>query len=129
MIINQSEKAFHLLQEKINPFQEEVWLLSLTADLMLLATDMLFRGTVDQCAIHPRDLVRTLCSRNASAFILAHNHPSGQVQPSSQDYWVTRKIMQIANLLEIPMKDHLIVTDKSYYSFADAGLFGLSRRR
>jgi DNA repair protein RadC len=51
------------------------------------------------------------------------------VQPSSQDYWVTRKIMQIANLIEIPMKDHLIVTDTSYYSFADAGLFRLSRRR
>jgi DNA repair protein RadC len=129
MIINQSESAFRLLQEKSNSLQEEVWLLSLDADLMLLATDMLFRGTVDQCTIHPRDLVRTLCSRNASAFILAHNHPSGQVQPSSQDYWVTRKIMQIANLIEIPMKDHLIVTDTSYYSFADAGLFRLSRRR
>jgi DNA repair protein RadC len=129
MIVNKSEKAFELLRGKINLFQEEVWTISLSADLELLYMDMVFRGTVDQCAVHPRDLIRIVCGRNAAAFILAHNHPSGRTQPSLEDKKVTRKIMQIANLLEIPMKDHLIVAAGSYYSFADEGLLNVARRR
>lgn len=121
MIIDSSRKAFEVLHKNINDQQEEVWVLTLDADLRLIEKEMLFRGTVNECTLHPRDIIRTLCARNASAFILAHNHPSGRTQPSREDKQVTQRIQKIANLLEIPLKDHLVLTKDNYYSFADKG--------
>ncbi len=123
MIINSSRKAFEVLRKKVNFLQEEVWLLTLDANLKLMEIDLIFRGTVNECVIHPRDLVRTVCSRNASAFLLAHNHPSGRVQPSREDKIVTQKIVKVSRLLEVPMQDHLIFSAEKYFSFADKGMY------
>jgi len=107
LIIDCSKKAFSVLRSQVNPHQEEVWCLSLNSNLELIAKDMLFRGTVSECFLHPRDLIRNLCCRNASTFILAHNHPSGRLAPSLQDKKVTRKILKLSQLIEIPIRDHL----------------------
>lgn len=116
LIINSSSKAYSLLKKHINPNQEEVWLLSLNSELKLIELDMLFRGTAQFCPFHMRDLVRTLCLRNACSFILAHNHPSGNFLPSRQDLLVTRKIKKIAGLIEIQYHDHLVITHEGFSS-------------
>lgn len=121
--INSSAEAFQVLKSKFNPFSEEVWILSLDTHLGLLSIDMVFRGTANSCLIHPRDIFRSLILNNACSFVLAHNHPSKSVIPSEEDLIITRKIRQISKIFEIKMNDHIIFTDKIYFSMADSGLF------
>lgn len=127
--INSSSEAFNVLKSKFNPFSEEVWILSLDTHLRLLSSDMVFRGTVNSCLVHPRDIFRTLILNNACSFILAHNHPSRSVVPSEEDLIVTRKIRQISKIFEIKMNDHIIFTDQNYFSLADSGIFKARTRK
>jgi DNA repair protein RadC len=66
--------------------------------------------------------MRHAISHLASGIILIHNHPSGQLKPSRQDIGLTQKLKEGASLFDIKLLDHLIVTDNSYYSFADEGI-------
>ena len=59
---------------------------------------------------------------NASSIILGHNHPSGNLKPSDADIRITRTIKEAGKMMEIPLVDHLILTDENYYSFADEGM-------
>lgn len=101
---------------------EEVWAAALNSDKRVTAAACLFRGTVDQCLTHPRDIFRFGCLHNAAALVLAHNHPSGQVRPSRQDLEWTRRIKEAAEILMIPVVDHLILGQRSYFSFMESGL-------
>ena len=119
--ISSSLAAYECLTAQINPNAEEVWILALNAQLTLIEKQMVFRGTADSCIIHPRDIFRILILCNACTFILAHNHPSKQHLPSRQDLDVTRNFYTLSHLLQIPLVDHLILTEMSYYSMADQG--------
>lgn len=99
--------------------QEELWLITLNSNLNVIEHEMIFRGTATHCTFHPRDLVRSVCSRNASSFIIGHNHPSEVLTPSLNDKKVTRQINKISQLLEIKFQDHLILSKHEYFSFAD----------
>jgi DNA repair protein RadC len=126
--ITSSLQAFNILQNHFNPFAEEVWAIALNPQLQVLGTAMIFRGTADQCQIHPRDIFRFLIEKNASSFILAHNHPSHEVQPSDRDITLTRKIQQSGVLMQIPLQDHVIFSEEKYFSMADHGFFSKGRR-
>ena len=82
---------------------------------------MLFRGTVDSCLIHPRDIFRFACVNNASSLLIAHNHPSQDCTPSDHDHSITKRLVKAGKLLQMPIVDHVILTDEDYYSFADNG--------
>lgn len=123
MIINSSAKAHHLFQKRISPTVEEVWVAGLSSRLEVLDIQLLFRGTVDSCPIHPRDLIRFICITNASAWLIAHNHPSGDTRPSRQDNIVTRRLWKLSQLVEIPLHDHLILSGEKYFSYADHQFF------
>ncbi len=86
---------------------------------------MLFRGTVDACLVHPRDVIRFLCECNAASYIIAHNHPSGDAKPSDHDWIFTRRLVECGFLVEIPLLDHVIVTAKGHTSMAsmDVSIF------
>lgn len=120
---NSSLQAFELLQQHFNPFAEEIWVLALNSHLQVLGLEMIFRGTADQCLIHPRDIFRFLILRNASSFILAHNHPSTEVLPSDADLILTRKVHNCSLLFQIPLEDHIIFSRDAYFSMADQGHF------
>ncbi len=107
---------------------EEFWAAALTPDKRLLRTECLFRGTVDACLIHPRDLFRFAITHNASALIVAHNHPSQNLEPSVEDIAVNRNLLLAAELLQIPLLDHLIITEDGYTSFLEKGLMNLDLR-
>lgn len=117
--VSSSFQAYECVRKNINPHAEELWLLALNSHLHLIKKEMVFRGTADQCLIHPRDIFRILITYNASSFILAHNHPSDQVSPSKQDLTLTKKIYQLSHLMQIPLLDHLIISPEKYYSMAD----------
>lgn len=123
MIINTSQHAYSLLKNKICLEVEEVWLIALNSELKIIKFVMVFRGTVDQCQFHPRDIIRFLCLQNASSFIIAHSHPSGNHLPSRQDLKVTRNLEKICSLLQIPLLDHLIISKNGYSSLKDRGFF------
>lgn len=79
-------------------------------------------GTVDQMAIHPREVVRQVINAEASAVVLAHNHPSGRCEPSREDREITAKIKTILSELGVAVLDHLIIARGAYYSFREHGL-------
>jgi len=122
MRINSSQKAYKIFEKIFDYEVEELWVLALDSNLEIIDKKLLFRGTVDRCLIHPRDLIRFICSQNASAFIMAHNHPSGDPRPSKEDLEITKKIVMLSKLTEIPLKDHMILSKQSYFSFADTGV-------
>lgn len=79
-------------------------------------------GGTSACIVDPKIVFVTALKAKATAIILAHNHPSGNLLPSEADRMLTRKLAQGGKLLDIAVLDHLIVTSRNYYSFADDGL-------
>ena len=82
----------------------------------------LFEGTVDEAAIHPREIVKSALDHHASNIILVHNHPSGRTEPSLEDKEITQKIQSACATVSIKVLDHLIVGDNQYFSFREHGL-------
>ena len=78
-------------------------------------------GTTDQAAVYPREIVKAAIAAGASSVILAHNHPSGDPDPSAQDKRVTQNIVAACTLLEIKVLDHIVIGRESYTSLADLG--------
>ena len=88
----------------------------------VIGFEELFRGTIDNASVHPREVVRQALMHNASAVILAHNHPSGVAEPSQADELITRRLQQALGMIDIRVIDHLIIGDGVCVSFADRGL-------
>ena len=82
----------------------------------------MFRGTLTQTSVYPREVVIEALARNAAAVILTHNHPSGHSQPSSSDEALTRALKSALQLVDVRVLDHLIVTRNEIVSFAEKGL-------
>ena len=82
----------------------------------------LFQGTIDGAEVHPREVVRTALRLNAAAVLLAHNHPSGEVEPSAADRAVTARLKQALALVEVRLLDHVIVGSQQSLSMAAIGL-------
>jgi DNA repair protein RadC len=87
----------------------------------LIACEEMFRGTLSHASVHPREVVRSALRHNAAAVILAHNHPSGNPGPSSQDHELTHLLNEALGLMEVKILDHLIVAGHQIYSFAEHG--------
>lgn len=103
--------------------QHEVFVgLFLDSRNRLLAAEELFRGTLTQTAVYPREVVRRALELNAAGVIFAHNHPSGVAQASAADRALTDALRSALQLLEIPVLDHLIVAGPQCVSFAESGL-------
>lgn len=88
----------------------------------IIACEELFRGTIDGCSVHPREVAKAALAHNASAVIFTHNHPSGVAEPSNADKRITEKLRETLALLDIRVLDHLVVGDCGIVSFAERGL-------
>ena len=88
----------------------------------LIHDDHVGDGSIDEAAIHPREVIRRALDLGATALILVHNHPSGSPQPSRADIQITNKIAEAGRLLGIVVHDHVIIGRGRYTSFAEAGL-------
>ena len=87
----------------------------------VIDTKLLFVGTVNHSMVHPRDIFKEAYSLNAAFIICVHNHPSGDVNPSQDDVNVTKRIFEIGNLMGVKLVDHIIVSERKYYSFLENG--------
>jgi DNA repair protein RadC len=88
----------------------------------LLAADELFRGTLAQTSVYPREVVKAALAHNAAAVIFAHNHPSGVAEPSRADELLTQALKQALVLVDIRTLDHFVVAGNRVVSFAERGL-------
>jgi DNA repair protein RadC len=88
----------------------------------MLAADELFRGTLAQTSVYPREVVKAALAHNAAAVILAHNHPSGVAEPSRADELLTQALKQALALVDIRTLDHFVVAGNRVVSFAERGL-------
>jgi DNA repair protein RadC len=107
--------------------QEELHVLILNTRMKLVHAHELTAGTLNESVAHPRDIIGCAVKHNAHAFILAHNHPSGDPSPSEADRQLTRRIRDAAELMRIIFADHVIIGAprpgaKSYFSFREAGM-------
>lgn len=94
----------------------------LDAQHRLIATHELFRGTLTQTSVYPREVVKAALRENAAAIIFAHNHPSGVAEPSKSDEALTNALKSALALVDVRVLDHFIVSGTSVLSFAERGL-------
>jgi len=94
----------------------------LNARSQLLAWETVSVGTLSASLVHPREVFAPAIAHLAAALIVAHNHPSGDCTPSSEDKQATQRLCRCGQLLGIPLLDHLIVSDASFFSFKEHGL-------
>ena len=117
----EATRTFLLAQLRDRPY-EVFCCLYLDNRHRLIAFEELFRGTIDRAGVHPRDVLRQTLMHNAAAVILAHNHPSGVLEPSQADELITRRLKEALALVDVRVLDHLIVADTGCLSFAESGL-------
>jgi DNA repair protein RadC len=93
----------------------------LDAKNRVIATETLFKGTLTASSVYPREVIRAALKNQAAALIFAHNHPSGDPQPSADDIAVTRRLIFACRVTNITVHEHLIIGNNRYFSFADQG--------
>ncbi len=111
------------LRLAIGTLEHEMFaILFLDAQHRLLAMKEMFRGTVSQTSVYPREVVKEALVLNAAAIVLAHNHPSGCAEPSRADEFLTQTLKAALALVDVRVLDHLVVTVAEVVSFAERGL-------
>jgi DNA repair protein RadC len=111
------------LRLAISSREHEVFVcLWLDAQHRVIASEELFRGTLTQTSVYPREIVKAGLKANAAAVIFAHNHPSGVAQPSQADELLTRNLKEALSLVDIKVLDHFVVAGHQTLSFAERGL-------
>ena len=101
---------------------EEFWIVLLNRSNKVIERIKISQGGISGTVTDVRLILRTALEKLASSLILCHNHPSGNQQPSDADIAITQKVKESGKLMDIALLDHIIVTDGSYYSFADEGI-------
>ena len=118
--IKSSQDAFELLSPNLSDKTlEEFWLILMKKD-SVIDIEQIHKGGLDSSLVDIRLLMKRLLEKNATGFIIAHNHPSGNLTASPSDQNLTQKIKAAANLLNLQLLDHLIIANTNYFSFSDA---------
>ncbi len=111
------------LRVRLGTLEHEVFaVMLLDAQNRLIEYVDLFRGTLTQTSVYPREVVREALVKNAAGVILVHNHPSGLSQPSRADECLTQTLVKALTLIDVRVLDHLVVTPGQVTSFAESGL-------
>lgn len=121
--IKSSKDAYEILRHHLQDLNhEEFWLLCLSRSGTVTAEIRISEGGITGTVADPKKIFKYALDHLATGIIVCHNHPSGNLTPSEQDRELTNKIRAAGKVLDITLMDHLIITQKQYYSFADEGL-------
>jgi DNA repair protein RadC len=121
--INSSQAAFDIMQPIIGELNhEQFWILYLNNSNKIIYKNQLSSGGITGTLVDIRLLFKKALELSAVGIILCHNHPSGNLKPSHSDKDLTQKIIEAGKTLDIKILDHLIITEKAYFSFADSNL-------
>jgi DNA repair protein RadC len=122
--ITSSKAVFDVMQPIIGELpHEEFWVLFLNNSNKILFKTQLSKGGMTGTVVDVRIVFKIAFEQNAAAIILTHNHPSGKLLASDADIQITKKIKTAGQQLDIPVLDHIIITEAGYYSFVDEGIF------
>lgn len=116
LVIAQSEDVYRVVHDIVGRTQEYLVALMLNARYELLGKRVVAIGTLNRVSVVPRDILIPALELNAAVVILAHNHPSGSIQPSKDDVLVTKKIKEALDLVGIKLLDHLVVGKNAWMS-------------
>ena len=118
-----SKEVFDYLYLSMRDLKKETFrVMFLNAQNQVIEAEDLFEGTLTVSAVYPREIIKKAIKYNAASLIFAHNHPSGNPEPSDNDKQITRDLVFTGNIIQIKVLDHIIIGDNRYFSFADAGL-------
>ena len=120
--IDSAIKVWEHMPEARAWLKEHFIVLGLSARSMLIMEETISIGTLTASLIHPRELFRPLVAFPCAAFIAVHNHPSGDPSPSPEDRQSTERLRKAAEIMGIPMLDHVIISKDRFFSFRDSGL-------
>ncbi len=112
------ENYHHLFLEET---QEKFLVLFLDTKNFVRKEKIIFMGTANQSIVHPRDIFKEAILNNAVKIICIHNHPTGDVTPSEEDKIMTRRLEEVGKIVGIPLLDHVILGERTYYSFLEGG--------
>ena len=111
-----------LREQKIDQDREHFWIIGLATNLRLLFVELIGLGTVNQVLVNPMEVFSFALQKRAVKIMLCHNHPSGELNPSDADKDTTDRMIQVGRIVNTPVLDHLIISNKSYVSFRNMGL-------
>lgn len=121
-ILSSSAEAASFLQIALaDERKENFGVIFLASSMKVIAFEVLETGTISVNTIYPRNILTRVIELNAQYVVLAHNHPSGTIQPSTPDYELTKKIQKVLEVIDVKVQDHIIVGGNKYFSFADNG--------
>jgi DNA repair protein RadC len=111
------------LQLELAQLKHEVFaVLFLDAQNRLLSYQPMFRGSLSQAMVYPREVAKTALTLGANGVVLAHNHPSGSIRPSKEDMELTKTMQEALGVIDVTVRDHIIVAQGKYLSMAEEGL-------
>ena len=119
---NSAQVKEFLIREIGHEPRESFYVIFLNSQNHLIHHERLQQGTLNQTAVYPREIFEKALRLRAAALIFAHNHPSGVLQPSTEDVRLNQKLAEAAKLFQMSVLDHVIVSSEGHYSFHDAGL-------
>ena len=123
-VINGPEDVLEYLSVSMSNLKEEVFkVIYLDSANVVLAAEDLFKGTVDQSAVYPREIIKMAFELNASGLIFVHNHPSGNLKPSKHDLSLNDKLVKACRAVDLTPLDHIIIGPTGYISLKEKGLF------
>jgi DNA repair protein RadC len=121
--ITSSKEAYNIMFPLISDLHhEEFWVLLLNRSNIIIDKNKISQGGIAGTVIDVKIILKKVVEKLASSVILCHNHPSGNIEPSEADIAITKKLKEAAEVMDIKLLDHIIVTDKSYFSFLDEGI-------
>ena len=122
--LNTPEKIVEYLRDAFErqPMVETLWLICLNRKNRPIGRSLITSGTLTGSLVHPREVFKKAIAHGASSVVLAHNHPSGNPEPSEDDVKLTQRLVEAGRLLGIEVLDHIIVTTKEFVSFKERGL-------
>ncbi|OIN97370.1 MAG: hypothetical protein AUJ48_00140 [Deltaproteobacteria bacterium CG1_02_45_11] len=127
--INNSKELFDYLYHSIRDRSQECFkALFLDAQNKIISTETLFKGTLTGSSVYPREVVQAALNHHAAALIFAHNHPSGNPEPSPEDVAITRQLVFACRVMGMTVHEHLIIGDNRFFSFADSGYIAKMNR-
>ena len=119
--LSTSQAIFEELKDLANADQESLWVIYVNTKNRIIGKDLVSLGGIDSASVDMKILFRRILLNNATAFFIAHNHPSGDTAPSAGDIEVTANIKKASEMLQVKLLDHLIIGAGSYYSFNSNG--------
>ena len=123
-VINGPEDVLEYISLSMSNLKEEVFkVIYLNSANVVLAAEDLFKGTVDQSAVYPREIIKRAFDLNASGLIFVHNHPSGSLKPSKHDLSLNEKLVKACRAVYLTPVDHLIIGPTGHISFKEKDLF------